>query len=156
MRSIELRETLVREHPEVGLHRYGLAWSLNRLAAIELRIDQPEAARAALVQAAKQMSQLLRVNPGHIEYENFRGWVQFRLGEALERLGRDQEATAAYRDALAAQRFAFGKAPQRFGGDIAEHYLKLLVVLAKLGRHAEAANLLREARADLRGAAGTA
>jgi tetratricopeptide (TPR) repeat protein len=150
-RSIELRESLVRENPDVELHRHGLAWSYRRLAEVHLRTHRPAEALSCAERARGHSERLVRGNPGNLEYRNSLGWVLRYLGTALLESGRGPEALAAFHEAVEHQRLAFAGAPGRFRDDLEDHYLALLVAQRKLGRHAEAAALSREARGALEG-----
>lgn len=103
-RAIELRESLARKSPEVVQHRSELAATLNNLALLEIATDDITSAVESFRYANRLFAALMADFPNQVAYAS--GWAALLNNQALAlaRIGRHEDAVAAYEQAVEVQR----------------------------------------------------
>jgi serine/threonine protein kinase/Flp pilus assembly protein TadD len=101
-RELEVRQQLVDDFPADPEARSFLADAYMDLAELLGLTDQFQEAAALLRQAVSLRRNLATEFPSFFEYQGGLAWSSTKLGDALRRMGAQDEATAAYQEALAA------------------------------------------------------
>jgi tetratricopeptide (TPR) repeat protein len=152
-RARDLLEELVRDQPGVHELRDNLAlryFLRDNLALsyynIGLDAEEPAAALRALERARDIRTELVRDNPTVTQFHSNLGETYHHLARQLRKMGRREEALAAYRQAVSEQRVALEKVPQvtLYRQRLNTTYHDLAGLLRELGRAAEAADTSEE------------
>jgi tetratricopeptide (TPR) repeat protein len=146
-RTILLCQRALRDHPSDPDLRGGLRASLHQMGTILVETGKPAQALEPYRMAIEIAEGLEREEaiPSLVRLTNAAGsW--YRLGEALEHLGRREEAAAAYRHHLARYRRVIARAPgePKYRRQLSDRLQDLARVLFALGRPAEAAEAIIE------------
>ena len=143
---LKLREATMHDHPTVAFYKQGVAWTRYNLGIVNLKTGRLSDARVDLERARDLFGELVRSDPEKLYNWNILGGVLAELGQTLKDSGNDQQALAAFQQAIEHQRHAFDKNPAHrdYREDLGSHYLGLASVQRKLGLPAEAATSISQ------------
>ena len=145
----ELLEALSREHPDIVRHRQDLAVTIANIAELHVREGNAEKAIALYAESSFLLNILVAKNPKHAPWYALLGEIGEQTGRALESLGRNEEAVAAYRNAIDCQDSAdkLGPPTRPYLGTVLRHLHVLANLERSRGRTDEAVAVARRYRA---------
>src|SRR5206468_2848874 len=98
----DLRQALVRDHPDVAGYASDLATTLNNLAVVQAGLGQRDAAYESFQSTRALQERLTQENPGVPDHAVSLGGTYCNLGNLLKDAGRCEPALAWYTKAIAA------------------------------------------------------
>jgi tetratricopeptide (TPR) repeat protein len=139
---------LVKAHPTVPDHQFGLARTHLNLGVLLTEMSKPDQAIEELQQGRDVLRGLLQHQPGRAEYQQLLGIILNNLGMGLGALNRRQEALKEYRQAEALQLELVKAHPDQIGHQtaLARTYLNRGVLLSRMDRSDEALGAYQQTR----------
>ena len=141
--AVEIRRRLLRIAPSVIRFRSDLAVSCNNLGQLYQKLEEHVKALECFDEAIELFGQLVSDYPEQLNHRSCLGGAENNRAVAQRRLGKDKDAEAAFRAAIAHQRYAFQRAPSvvDFRKYLSNHYANLGEMLREQGRFKEAAEM---------------
>jgi tetratricopeptide (TPR) repeat protein len=146
-KSIDIRQKLVQEHPEVDAYHEGLAWGYMDLGAVQFGTGRPTEAASSWQDAADVREVLVVSNRNVLGYQVDLAASYTTLAAAQLAIGWSAEAEVSYRNAIAVREKLLRDHPDRadYRGDLALNYRDLANLLRAGDRMPEVVDLYHQA-----------
>jgi serine/threonine protein kinase/WD40 repeat protein len=147
--TLAVGDQLTHDHPAAAngpIFRSSRGATLHFLGVLRGQAGDPPGAVKLFREAAAIRARLVDDFPKSVDYLSDMGQTLEWLGVGLRDLGQPEESAQQFREAAQRQRSALGKWPKDkvIRGLCCNHQAQLAISLLRMGRHAEAADAIRE------------